>query len=53
MRRLRNQMIHDYIEDVQILASALQAGHDFVPTLISTVQRFVTQAQRLLPPDSH
>ncbi|HNQ56224.1 MAG: hypothetical protein DPW12_09490 [Rhodocyclaceae bacterium] len=30
MRRLRNQMVHEYIEDPVVLASALQAGHEFV-----------------------
>lgn len=32
-RRLRNQMIHEYIDDPAILASALQAGHERVPML--------------------
>lgn len=27
-RRLRNQMVHEYIEDTTILVSALQAGHE-------------------------
>lgn len=34
MRKLRNQMVHEYIEDAIVLASALQAGHEFVPTLV-------------------
>lgn len=33
MRKLRNQMVHEYIEEPATLADALQAGHDFVPTL--------------------
>ncbi len=33
-RKLRNQMIHEYIEDTVILASALQAGHELVPMLV-------------------
>lgn len=32
-RRLRNQMIHEYIEDPVILASALNAAHAHVPML--------------------
>jgi len=32
-RQLRNQMIHEYIEDPAILASALQSGHELVPML--------------------
>ena len=31
MRRLRNLMVHEYIEDLAILTSALQKGHQFVP----------------------
>ncbi len=34
IRRLRNQMIHDYIEDPEILADALEAGRAFTPQLI-------------------
>ncbi len=29
MRRLRNQMVHEYIEDLAVLASALRSGHAF------------------------
>lgn len=45
MRRLRNQMIHEYVEDPQVLASALQAGHAFVPTLAATVELLAKSAQ--------
>lgn len=34
IRKLRNKMVHEYIEDPEILASALQSGHDFVATLL-------------------
>jgi hypothetical protein len=33
MRRLRNQMVHEYVEDPAVLASALQAAHEYVPRL--------------------
>lgn len=46
MRKLRNQMVHEYIEDLLILSSALRAGHDFVPVLVSTARRFVQVAQQ-------
>ncbi len=36
MRHLRNQMVHEYIDNPLILADALQAGHGFVPVLIAT-----------------
>lgn len=41
MRKLRNQMVHDYIEDPEILANALNAGHDFVPTLVAVGQALI------------
>lgn len=40
MRQLRNQMVHDYIRDAAVLATSLQAAHDFVPVLIETATRF-------------
>jgi len=33
MRRLRNQMVHEYIEDPKVLSDALQTGHAFVTNL--------------------
>ncbi len=41
MRKLRNQMVHEYIEDSATLADALQAGHEFVPTLTAVVKAFL------------
>ncbi len=49
IRKLRNQMIHEYIEDPAILANALQAGHAYVPVLIDAVQRLTTQIDKLAP----
>ena len=49
MRRLRNQMVHEYIEDLAVLTSALSSGHAFVPVLIAAAQRCVAEARRLLP----
>lgn len=43
IRQLRNQMIHEYIEDMALLASALQAGHEFVPALQSAAEAMVRQ----------
>lgn len=43
MRKLRNQMVHEYIEDPNILADALQSGHRFVPTLRSVAERLLTE----------
>ena len=49
MRRLRNQMVHEYIEDAMVLKSALQAGHHFVPVLIDVAQRLTAQITKLSP----
>jgi hypothetical protein len=48
MRKLRNQMVHEYIEDLVVLDNALQNGHVFVPRLVATARRCVAQADRLL-----
>ncbi len=48
-RKLRNQMVHEYIEDMNILISALKAGHAFVPVLVNTAQRFAEQIAKLTP----
>ncbi len=48
MRRLRNQMVHEYIEDLAVLASALRSGHAFVPVLVAASKRCVAEAGRLL-----
>lgn len=45
-RRLRNQMIHEYIEDPATLAEALQAGHEYVPTLCSVADRFLSDLHK-------
>ncbi len=37
IRRYRNQMIHEYIEDPVVLVDALEAGKAFVATLLSAV----------------
>lgn len=48
MRRLRNQMVYEYIEDLTVLASALRSGHTFVPVLVAAARRCIAEAQRLL-----
>ncbi len=49
IRKLRNQMVHEYIEDMTILINALNAGHEFVPVLIQTSERFSNQIAKLTP----
>lgn len=48
MRKLRNQMVHEYIEDLTILSVALRSGHAFVPALIAAAGRCVAEANRIL-----
>lgn len=45
-RKLRNQMIHEYVEDPAILASALQAGHERVPMLIMASTTLLTEIEQ-------
>lgn len=45
-RKLRNQMIHEYIEDPAILASALQAGHQRVPMLAVAASALLAEIER-------
>ena len=47
VRKLRNQMVHEYIEDLNVLSSALNAGHAYVNILLDTAQRLRTQFDRL------
>ena len=46
MRNLGNQMIHEYVEDPVVLASALQTGHTFVAGLIATANNMIAEAER-------
>lgn len=46
MRILRNQMVHEYVEDVVVLTSALQAGHSFVPAFIAAANKMIAEIER-------
>lgn len=48
MRKLRNQMVHAYIEDLAVLSSALRTGHQFVPVLVAAARACVAEAERIL-----
>lgn len=39
MRKLRNQMVHDYVEDPLVLADALETAHGYVPVLADVAER--------------
>jgi hypothetical protein len=45
MRNLRNQMVHEYVEDPAVLSNALQVGHEFVPALISTGNKMIAEIE--------
>lgn len=47
MRRLRNQMVHEYIEDPVVLADALNTGHLFVAALAQATERCGREIARL------
>ena len=44
IRKLRNQMVHEYIEELTLLTSALQTGHNHVSTLVAAGQKMMAQA---------
>ena len=46
MRNLRNQMVHEYVEDPVVLISALQTGHVFVPGLIAAAGKMIAEIER-------
>ena len=48
MRKLRTQMVHEYIEDLALLSSALQIGHAHVPQLVHAAQQMLAQAHKIL-----
>ncbi len=49
MRKLRNQMIHEYVEDPVILGSALMSGHAFVASLVAAADKMLGEAGRRMP----
>ncbi len=46
VRKLRNQMVHEYIEDPGLLSSALNAGHAAVPLVIDAAMRVSKEVVR-------
>ena len=50
MHRLRNQMVHECIEDPLVLADALNSGHEFVTVLVQATQRCAAEIARLPQP---
>jgi uncharacterized protein with HEPN domain len=46
MRGLRNQMVHEYVEDPAVLWDALQTGRHYVPALADTAHALVAEVTR-------
>jgi len=46
LRKLRNQMVHEYVEDLAVLASALQTAHENVPALMDVAQNLIEEMER-------
>jgi hypothetical protein len=46
LRKLRNQMVHDYIEDPTVLADALQTAHDHVSSLTRAAEQMIREVNR-------
>ncbi len=45
-RQKRNQMVHEYIEDLSLLTSALNEGHQLVPLLLETAEKMVVEVRQ-------
>jgi hypothetical protein len=43
IRKLRNQMVHEYVEDPQVLADALEAARSYVPSLLDAAARMTAE----------
>lgn len=46
MRQLRNLMVHEYVEDLTVLVSALESGHQFVATLVAATHKMNAEIER-------
>jgi len=43
---LRNQMVHEYIEDFAVLVNALQIGYSYVPNLVITANNMLAEIEQ-------
>ncbi len=46
IRQLRNQMVHDYIEDLDVLRSAIETAQNFVPMLIDVADNLLDELNK-------
>lgn len=45
-RRLRNRLVHEYVEDRQVLLDAMLSAHEAVPMLVSAAHRLTAEVAR-------
>lgn len=50
LRRMRNQMIHEYVEDLAVLTDALNAAHEGVPLLSAAASAMRAEIARRTAP---
>ena len=50
LRRLRNRMVHDYVEDAQQLADALNAAHGAMADLVAAAAKMAELALQVAQP---
>ncbi|MDP3517085.1 MAG: hypothetical protein Q8S94_07955 [Pseudohongiella sp.] len=48
IRKLRNQMVHEYIEDRVLLSDALNVGVEYVPSMVRIAMNIVNEIERRL-----
>lgn len=48
MRRLRNQMVHEYLDDLKVLVDALRTSHTFMPHLLASAKAMLSELDRRL-----
>ncbi len=46
MRQIRNQMVHEYVEDLSLLIHALQTAHLFVETMVGTANKLLADIEQ-------
>ncbi|MCB1202251.1 MAG: hypothetical protein KDK41_16525 [Leptospiraceae bacterium] len=46
MRKLRNRMVHEYIEDSSLFTEAMIRAHEFVPQLEFTVEKVLAETTK-------
>ncbi|MHB8849001.1 MAG: hypothetical protein ACYC43_11225 [Burkholderiales bacterium] len=46
MRQIGYQMVHEYVEDVTVLASALQTAHEFVLVLAAAANKLTAEIEQ-------